>query len=203
MALFGSEKARKNEASNLYAQKYPLSNNVGSLQSSINLANIELVGLKNSQPSTSGGKRIKTRNITALSNRIMQLQNAIKDLQSGMSGAGALAIASPSLAQLPKVTSDLLLRKNDYNLPMPLLKPLPQLTTSNLLVGTKYQGGTSSIADSEVLPTSAEPEQVAIGDYAPPQGVQEGENNTKIMLVYFGVAIAIAGVAFLIYKNKK
>lgn len=199
MALFGSEKARKDEASNIYAQKYPMSNNVSNLQSSVNLANIELVGLKNSQPSTSGGKRIKTRNITALSNRIMQLQNAIKDIQSGMSGAGALSIVAPTLATLPKVTSNSLLLKNDYNLPMPLLKPLAPLTTSNLLVGSKYQGG-SSMSDSEIIPTGAEP---TIGDYAPPEGVQEGENNTKVMLAYFGVAIGVATLAYFIFKNKK
>jgi hypothetical protein len=54
MAIFGGEKKRKTEAANVYSQKYPLSDSITSLQSSLNSANVELVGLKNSKPETSG-----------------------------------------------------------------------------------------------------------------------------------------------------
>jgi hypothetical protein len=46
MAIFESEKKRKEEAANLYSQKYPLSDSISSLQNSLNLANVELVGLR-------------------------------------------------------------------------------------------------------------------------------------------------------------
>jgi len=66
-----SEKARKDEAAQTYTDKYPLSNSVDELQTTLGLANIELVNLRNYKPSTAGAKRIRQRNITALSNRIM------------------------------------------------------------------------------------------------------------------------------------
>jgi hypothetical protein len=200
MAIFGGEKARKEETEQSYVDKYPLSNSLDSLQKTIGLANIELVGLRNSQPSTSGAKRIRQRNITALSNRLMQLNNKIIDLRSGVSSAfGGLVIAPPVMAKLPTVTSDSLLRKTPYSLPMPILTPaspakpiVPQNTDVRDLA--------DAVETTDGTPVDAEP-MGAQGDYPPPEGVQ-GSGMTK-MLLYGGLAVAVAVTAYFLYKKKK
>ena len=76
ITLFGGEKQRKEQADQSFAQKYPISSDSSQLQKTLSEAQIELVQIKNDQPTTSGGKRVRQRNITALSNRIMQIGRA-------------------------------------------------------------------------------------------------------------------------------
>lgn len=206
MALFGGEKARKEESEALYSQKYPLSDNISSIQSSLNLANVELVGLKNQQPSTSGGKRIRQRNITALTNRIMQLKNKIKDLQSGMSGSDILKITAPTLATLPKVTTQQILNTTPYSFQIPNVS-LPKTSVDKILVTPKYQVKTEDVADlaegienQSGLPVDGEA-MGAQGDYPPPQGVQD--NTKKTVLLYGSLALVVAITAFYLFKKKK
>lgn len=189
MAIFGGEKARKDEASQTYTDKYPLSNSVDELQTTIGLANIELVNLKNYKPSTAGAKRIRQRNITALSNRIMQLNNTIKDLRSGVSSQfGGLAIAPPVMAKLPTVTSDTLLGRNEINrgIKVPV-------------VDTDVRDLANKVEATRGTPVDAAP-MGAVGDYPPPQGVQGG--GMSKMLLYGGLAVAVALTAYFLYKKK-
>lgn len=205
MAIFESEKKRKAEAENLYSQKYPLSDNISSLQNSLNLANVELVGLKNQKPETSGGIRVRQRNITALSNRIMQLQNKIKDLKSGMSGTDILRIAAPSLTRLSDVTTQKILNATPYSFQIPTYN-VP--TSSNLLATPKYAPAKTTdardladtVENGQGVPVDGEPTG-AQGDYPPPYGVQE--SNTKSILLYGGLAAVLGFTAYYMFIKKK
>jgi len=204
MALFESEKKRVTEASNSYAQKYPLSDNISNLQASVNAANVDLVGLRNEQPETAGGKRVRQRNITALSNRIMQLQNKIKDLQSGMSGSDIIKIAYPSFATLPKVTSQTILGSTPYSFQIPMLnmpnsvkniaKSKPASTT------TDATDLADSIANNDGVPVGGEANG-AKGDYPPPYGVQN--SGSKSILLYGGLAVILGFTAYYMFIKKK
>lgn len=184
------EKARKDEAEQTYTDKYPLSNSVDELQTTIGLANIELVNLKNSKPSTAGAKRIRQRNITALSNRIMQLNNTIKDLRSGLSSEfGGIVVAPPTIAKLPTVTSDTLLGKNVIN--KVVKAPIVETDVTDLAKANETTAGT---------PVDAAP-MGAKGDYPPPQGPQGG--SMKTILLYGGLAVLVGVVAYFMLKKKK
>ena len=196
MALFGGEKARKNETEQSYVDKYPLTNSIDDLQKNLSLANIELVGLKNSKPSTAGAKRIRQRNITALSNRVVQLNNKIKDLRSGVSSQfGGLAIAPPVMAKLPNVTSDTILRKTPYSLPMPVFTPAKPAVVQN----TDVRDLANTVETTSGTPVDAAP-MGAQGDYPPPQGVQGG--GMSKMLLYGGLVVAVGVTAYFLYKKK-
>jgi hypothetical protein len=204
MAIFGGEKQRKTEAANVYSQKYPLSDSITSLQSSLNSANVELVGLKNDKTETSGAKRVRQRNITALSNRIMQLQNKIKDLQSGMSGSQILKIAAPSLMNLSDVSSQKILNATPYSFQIPTYN---YPTNEKLLAAPKY--APAKTADVRDLADSLESTQGvpvdggmgAQGDYPPPYGVQG--SNTKSILLYGGLAAVLGFTAYYMFIKKK
>lgn len=196
MAIFGGEKARKDETEQSYVEKYPLTNSIDDLQKNLSLANIELVGLKNSKPATAGAKRIRQRNITALSNRVVQLSNKIKDLRSGVSSKfGGLAIAPPVIAKLPKVTSDSLLGRNQYNLPMPVLTPAKPAVVQD----TDVRDLANKVEATSGTPVDAAP-MGAQGDYPPPAGVERKQKSK--MLLYGGLAVAVAVTAYFLYKKK-
>jgi UDP-N-acetylglucosamine:LPS N-acetylglucosamine transferase len=208
MGLFGGEKARKNETEQSYVDKYPLTNSIDDLQKNLNLANIELVGLKNSKPSNAGAKRIRQRNITALSNRIVQLSNKIKDLKSGVSNQfGGLAIAPPVMAQLPKiptVTAEKLLGINEINRVVGRMTPEDFQKEQNK--GVKLPIKETDVTDlaraneaTPGTPVDAAP-MGAQGDYPPPAGAQD--NNIKKVVLYTGIALAIAVSVYYLYKKK-
>jgi hypothetical protein len=184
-----SEKARKDEAEQSYIDKYALSNSVDELQTTIGLANIELVNLKNSKPSTAGGKRIRQRNITALSNRIMQLNNTIKDLRSGLSSQfGGIVVAPPTIAKLPTVTSDTLLGRNIIN-----------KVVNVPVVDTDVRDLANKVEVTPGTPVDAAP-MGAKGDYPPPQG--PSGSSMKPILLYGGLAVLVGVLAYFMLKKK-
>ena len=202
MGLFDGQKKKTNDS---YAQKYPLSDSISNLQDSVNAANVELVGLRNYQPEKASDKRARQRNITALSNRTMQLQNKIKDLKSGMSGNDILRIAAPSLTRLTDITSNKLLNTTPYSFQIPTYN-LP--TTSNLLATPKYAPAKTtdardladSVENGQGLPVDGEPTG-AQGDYPPPYGVKG--SNTKSILLYGGLAAVLGFTAYYMFIKKK
>ena len=205
MAIFGGEKARKNETEQSYVDKYPLTNSIDDLQKNLSLANIELVGLKNSKPSTAGAKRIRQRNITALSNRVVQLSNKIKDLRSGVSSQfGGVVIAPPTIAKLPTVTSDTLLGINEINRVVGRMTPADFQKEQNR--GVRIPIKETDVRDlaNKVEATSGTPVDAAPmgaqGDYPPPQGVQGG--GMSKMLLYGGLVVAVGVTAYFLYKKK-
>jgi hypothetical protein len=199
MAIFGGEKARKNETEQSYIDKYALSNSVDELQKTLGFANIELAGLKNSKPSTAGAKRIRQRNITALSNRIMQLNNTIKDLRSGVSSQfGGLAIAPPTIAKLPTVTSDTLLGRNVINRGV-IIPPVMTPAKPGVVKDTDVRDLANKVEVTPGTPVDAAP-MGAVGDYPPPQGPSGGK--MKPILLYGGLAVLVGAVAYFILKKK-
>ena len=202
MGIFDGQKKKANDS---YAQKYPLSDSISNLQASLNAANVELVGLRNDQPEKGSDKRARQRNITALSNRIMQLQNKIKDLKSGMSGTDILRIAAPSLTRLSDVTTQKILNATPYSFQIPTYN-LP--TTSNLLATPKYAPAKTTdardladtVENGQGLPVDGEPTG-AQGDYPPPYGVQG--SNTKSILVSGGLAAVLGFTAYYMFIKKK
>ena len=196
MAIFRGEKARKEETEQSYVEKYPLTNSIDDLQKNLSLANIELAQLRNSKPSTSGAKRIRQRNITALSNRIVQLSNKIKDLKSGVSSQfGGLAIAPPVMAKLPTVTSDTLLRKTPFSLPIPVLTPAQPAAVKD----TDVRDLATAVETTSGTPVDAAP-MGAQGDYPPPAGLERKQKSK--MLLYGGLAVAVVVTAYYLYKKK-
>jgi hypothetical protein len=199
MAIFGGEKARKDETEQSYIDKYALSNSVDELQKTIGLANIELVNLKNSKPSTSGAKRIRQRNITALSNRIMQLNNKVKDLRSGLSSQfGGIVVAPPTIAKLPTITSDTLLRRNEINRGV-VMQPVFTPAKPAVVKDTDVRDLANKVEVTSGTPVDAAP-MGAVGDYPPPEGPQGGK--MKPILLYGGLVVLVGAVAYFMYKKK-
>ena len=202
MGLFDGQKKKANDS---YSQKYPLSDSISNLQAAVNAANVELVGLRNYQPEKGSDKRARQRNITALSNRIMQLQNKIKDLKSGMSGNDILRIAAPSLTRLSDITSNKILNTTPYSFQIPTYN-VP--TSSNLLATPKYAPAKTTdardladtVENGQGLPVDGEPTG-AQGDYPPPYGVQG--SNTKSILLYGGLAAVLGFTAYYMFIKKK
>jgi hypothetical protein len=209
MALFGGEKARKNEAEQSYNDKYALSNSVDELQKTVGLANIELINLKNSKPATAGAKRVRQRNITALSNRILQLNNKVKDLRSGLSSQyGGIVMAPPTIAKLPTVTSDTLLGRNEINrnvVVQPVFTPIKPIGVQNTNVKVPIKETDVRDLANKVEITSGTPVDAAPigtqGDFPPPQGVQG--SSTKPILLYGGLVALVGVVAYFMLKKKK
>jgi hypothetical protein len=200
MAIFGGEKARKDETEQSYIDKYALSNSVDELQTTVGLANIELVNLKNSKPSTSGAKRIRQRNITALSNRIMQLNNKVKDLRSGLSSQfGGIVVAPPTIAKLPTVTSDTLLGRNVINRGV-VIQPIFTPAKPGVVQNTDARDLANTVETTSGTPVDAAP-MGAVGDYPPPEGPQGGK--MKPILLYGGLVVLVGAVAYFMLKKKK
>ena len=197
MAIFGGEKKRKEASAQSFADKYPISNDASQLQTTLSQAQIELAQIKNDQPTTSGGKRIRQRNITALSNRILQLQNKMKDINSGINSAyGGLAIAAPIMAALPKVTTNSLTLKTDYSVPIPSLK-IPTLDEQKQKMSGIYAGVAQPFKPEGQFADEAP--KGAKGDYPPPMGVQGTKPSTYLM--YGGLALGVGVLAYYMFKK--
>jgi len=186
ITIFGGEEQRKAEATNTFAKKYPITSDVSAIQDNINKANVELVGLRNEQPTTAGGKRIRTRNINALTSWIMQMQNTINDLKSGMgTNSSNMTFAPPSVATI--------LRKTDYS------KLIPTTSIETILRTPLYSPVTDAV--QEVITSTETPQLGAQGDYPPPQGAK---GNSMLKLVVIGGSLLVIGVvALMIFKKKK
>ena len=197
VTLFGGEKQRKEQAAQSYADKYPISNDSSQLQKTLSEAQIDLAQLKNEQPTTSGGKRIRQRNITALSNRIMQLQNKMKDINSGISSAySGLTIAAPVFATMPKISTDTLTLKNNFNLPIPTLK-VPSVDQQKQTMSGIYAGVAQPFKPEGQFADEAP--KGAKGDYPPPMGVQGTKPSTYLM--YGGLALGVGVLAYYMFKK--
>jgi hypothetical protein len=200
MGLFDGQKKKANDS---YSQKYPLSGSISNLQASVNAANVELVGLRNDQPETGSAKRARQRNITALSNRIMQLQNKIKDLQSGMSGGDIIKIAYPSFSTLPKVSTQTLLGSTPYSFQIPTLNMGSTKNLAKSIIKSTTTDATDladSIANNNGIPVGGEVNG-AQGDYPPPYGVQSSKN--KSILLYGGLAAIVGITTYFMFIKKK
>jgi hypothetical protein len=93
-----AENKRKQAAANEYSKKYPLVDNIDSMQASLEAAKLELKNLNNMATKTAGAKRVKARNSFALTEWTSVMNGHIKDLKSGMNVAStetAIPIVMP------------------------------------------------------------------------------------------------------------
>lgn len=191
--ILGGEAQRKAEASNEFAAKYPLSQDINEVRQNIGKATIELSTIKNSKPTTSGGKRIKTRNITALSQWINTMQNIVKDMQSGVGAIDSgLAIAPPTSATLlGKTPYSVLPKYGNQNLGI-------KLPSASDILKTPIYTAPSAEASVGSNVVTQDTTMGAKGDYPPPQGVQ---SNT-MKYIGFGV-LGVGAIALLYFLTKR
>jgi hypothetical protein len=186
----GGEAARKREIANVYASKYPLSGDVAQVRETLAKATIELTDLKNQKPKKAADKRIRQRNVTALSAWVMQLQNTIKDAQSGMGTTKNNFTFAPP-------TAETLLGKNAYN------KPITTTSGTTKKVQEKPISAKEIVETSKVVDTidGGQPQMGAQGDYPPPQGVQGTNYGKWIGLGALGLGVITLGY-YLVNRKK-
>jgi hypothetical protein len=197
----GGEAARKREAANVYASKYPLTGDANALRETLAKATIELSDLKSQKPESSADKRTQQRNITALSSWTIKLQSAINDANTGVGGAN-----NNYKFTLP--TADTLLRRSPFDTAkvkiVPISKELPKKTTV-LVSGLDAKPTEEDIVDNT---DGGQPQittiqsQRAVGDYPPPQGVQGPNYGKWIGLSLLAVGVVTTGYV-LVKKYKK
>lgn len=101
-----AENKRSQAAANEYSKKYPLVDDLSSMEASLSAAKLELKNLNNMVAKTAGAKRVKARNSSTLSKWTLVMSGHIKDLKAGMNMASsqvapvpAQAMAAPVVAQ--------------------------------------------------------------------------------------------------------
>jgi len=187
----GGEAARKREVANVYASKYPLSGDIAQVRETLAKATIELTGLKNQKPTKAADKRIQKRNVTALSTWIVQLQNSMKDAQTGMGGVkNNFNFAPPSAATL--------VGKNAYNKPIPKVSGGKNLDVIKTDKNVNPKATTQQVVDTT---DGGQPQMGAMGDYPPPQGVQGTNYGKWIGLGAIGVGLVT--LAYYVMNKKK
>ena len=87
-----AENKRKQAAANEYSKKYPLVDDITSMQASLEAAKLELKNLNKMVTSTAGAKRVKARNSFALTEWTSIMNGHIKDLKSGMNVASTESV---------------------------------------------------------------------------------------------------------------
>jgi hypothetical protein len=122
-----AENKRKQAAANEYSKKYPLVDNIDSMQASLEAAKSELKNLKNMVAKTAGAKRVKARNSFALTEWTSIMNGHIKDLKSGMNVASSESVSPvvmpssnkelPIPEKVPQSTENSPEATNDENLP--------------------------------------------------------------------------------------
>lgn len=128
--IVGGEAQRKEAAANEFSSKYPLTNDCGTLQSTIEAAKAELANINAARPSTAGGKRIKKRNADALGTWLNEMQNYLKDLTCGIVGSavqGQPTIITPTPPIAPVVFTKEAIKEYVAPTPPQPIAPSPTL----------------------------------------------------------------------------
>lgn len=97
---------RKQAASNVFSNKYPLLDDFKSMEASLAAALLELKNIRNSAANTASAQRVKSRNTTALNKWIQIIKGHLNDLKSGMNVASSESVvvgtAQQPAEQLPR-----------------------------------------------------------------------------------------------------
>lgn len=93
-----AENKRKQAAANEFSKRYPLVDDLATMQNYIASANAELKSLKGSAAETAGAKRVKKRNVEMLNKWVLVMKDHSKDLKAG------LPMASTEMAPVPPMT---------------------------------------------------------------------------------------------------
>jgi hypothetical protein len=91
-----AENKRRQAASNEYSKKYPLLDDLSSMEASLSAAKLELKNLNNMSANTAGAKRVKARNSSTLSKWTLVMSGHIKDLKAGMNMASSQVAPVPA-----------------------------------------------------------------------------------------------------------
>ena len=95
-----AENKRRQAASNEYSKKYPLVDDLSSMEASLSAAKLELKNFNNMATNTAGAKRVKSRNTDLLNKWTLVMSSHIKDLKAGMN------MASSQVAPAQKVEGE-------------------------------------------------------------------------------------------------
>jgi len=197
--IVGGEAQRKEAAANQFSSKYPLTNDCGTLQSTIDAAKAELANINASRPSTPGGKRIKKRNADALNAWLNEMKNYLKDLTCGIVGSavqGQPTTITPTPPKTPITYTKEVIK--DYVAPTP---PQPSAPTPTLPSGESATPTTTKVETQVVQPTQpiTSTPQVAMeygsGEATP---MAPKQDNTKQYLLYGAIGL----VALLLITRK-
>jgi hypothetical protein len=90
-----AENKRQQAAANEYSKKYPLVDDLGSMEASLATAQSELRNLNAMIAKTAGAKRVKARNIGTLNKWVVIMGGHINDLKSGMNIASSQTTPAP------------------------------------------------------------------------------------------------------------
>ena len=91
-----AENKRRQAASNEYSKKYPLVDDLSSMEASLSAAKLELKNFNNMATNTAGAKRVKSRNTDLLNKWTLVMSSHIKDLKAGMNMASSQVAPIPS-----------------------------------------------------------------------------------------------------------
>jgi hypothetical protein len=100
-----AENKRRQAASNEYSKKYPLVDDLSSMEASLSNARLELKNLNNMAANTAGAKRVKARNSYTLSKWTLVMSGHIKDLKAGMNMASSQVAPIPAQATVAPVVA--------------------------------------------------------------------------------------------------
>lgn len=194
--IVGGEAQRKEAAANEFSGKYPLTNDCGTLQSTIDAAKAELANINASRPSTAGGKRIKKRNADALGAWLNEMQNYLKDLTCGIVGSavqGQPTTITPTPPVAPVVFTKEVIKQ--YVAPTP---PQPSAPSPTLPSG---ESATTSPNELNVAPPKVQTQvieptqpitptpQVAMGSGLATPMLPQAKDNTQQYLLYGAIGL--------------
>jgi hypothetical protein len=199
----GGEAAKRKDASNLYAIKYPISGDVNALRQNLGRAVIELGDLKGQTPESAADKRTQQRNITALTTQTINLQNAINDASLNMgSSSNNYTIKKPNFSiKSPYATDGSITTTKTGPISRPTKQPknVPGLDKKpQEEVVDNTDGGQPQVGTQTQIQTQP---QGAKGDYPPPKGDKK-TNYGK----WIGLGVLVAGlgtIGYVFLKKKK
>jgi|694.fasta_scaffold24597_3 hypothetical protein len=100
-----AENKRRQAASNEFSKRYPLLDDLGSMESSLASAKLELKKLNSMAANTAGAKRVKARNTDLLNKWTLVMSSHIKDLKAGMNMASSQVAPVPAQATVAPVVA--------------------------------------------------------------------------------------------------
>ncbi len=100
-----AENKRRQAASNEYSKKYPLVDDLSSMEASLSAAKLELKNFNNMSANTAGAKRVKARNTNLLNKWTLIMSGHIKDLKAGMNMASSQVAPIPAQATVAPVVA--------------------------------------------------------------------------------------------------
>ena len=100
-----AENKRRQAALNEFSKRYPLLDDLSSMESSLAAAKLELKNLNSMVAKTAGARRVKARNTDLLNKWTLVMSGHIKDLKAGMNMASSQVAPIPAQATVAPVVA--------------------------------------------------------------------------------------------------